>query len=80
MEYTFILRYQLSVGDRDPDTLVERLAAAGCKDALIGIGMPGRLSLEFTREADSAEEAMRSALEDVRRAIPSASLVEKGQA
>lgn len=76
MEYTFGLKYQLATHDRDPEALVERLADAGCEDALVGIGQPGRLALEFTREADSAEVAMRSALKDVRRAVPSAHLIE----
>jgi predicted DNA-binding transcriptional regulator AlpA len=76
MEYTFTLKYQLADHDRDPDGLVERLGEAGCDDALIGIGQPGRLALEFTREADSADAAVRSALADVRRSIPSARLIE----
>lgn len=76
MEYTFVLKYQLSGDDSDADELVERLAEAGCDDALVGIGQPGRLALEFTREADSAEAAIISALEDARRAIPSAHLIE----
>lgn len=76
MEYTFTLKYQLADDDRDPDALVERLGGAGCDDALVGIGQPGRLALEFTREAADAEEAVRSALADVRRAAPSARLIE----
>jgi len=76
MEYTFTLKYQLAADDRDPNVLVERLAEAGCEDALVGIGQPGRLALEFTREADSAEAAVCSALEDVRRAVASARLIE----
>ena len=76
MEYIFTLKYQLADDDRDPDTLVERLGEAGCDDALVGIGQPGRLALEFTREAESAEAAVRSALADVRRAAPSAKLIE----
>ena len=76
MEYTFTLKYQLADDDRDPDALVERLGEAGCDDALIGIGQPGRLALEFTREADSADAAVRSALADVRSAVPSARLIE----
>lgn len=76
MEYTFTLRYQLADDDRDADALVERLGEAGCDDALVGIGQPGRLALEFTREAYSADAAVRSALADVRRAVPSASLIE----
>ncbi|HCL4085464.1 MULTISPECIES: helix-turn-helix transcriptional regulator [Pseudomonas] len=76
MEYTFTLKYQLADDDRDPDALVERLGEAGCDDSLVGIGQPGRLALEFTREADSADAAVRSALADVRRAVPSAKLIE----
>ena len=75
-EYTFTLKYQLAGDDRDPDALVERLGEAGCDDALVGIGQPGRLALEFTREADSANAAVRSALADVRSAVPSARLIE----
>lgn len=76
MDYTFTLKYRLADVDCDSDALVERLAASGCDDALVGIGQPGRLALEFTREAASAEEAVSSALTDVERAIPSAELVE----
>ncbi|MHA7685554.1 helix-turn-helix transcriptional regulator [Cupriavidus sp. PET2-C1] len=77
MEYTFTLKYQLADDDdRDPDALIERLGEAGCDDALVGIGQPGRLALEFTREAADAEAAVRSALADVRRAVPSAKLIE----
>jgi predicted DNA-binding transcriptional regulator AlpA len=76
MEYIFTLKYQLADDDRDPDVLVERLGEAGCDDALIGIGQPGRLALEFTREAENAEAAVCSALADVRNAVPSARLIE----
>ena len=76
MEYTFTLKYQLADEDRDPDALVERLGEAGCDDALVGIGQPGRLALEFTREATDADAAVRSALADVRNAIPLAKLIE----
>ena len=76
MEYTFVLKYQISGDESDADALVERLAVAGCDDAVVGIGQPGRLALEFTRAAHSAETAIRSALEDVRRAVPSARLIE----
>jgi len=76
MEYTFTLKYQLADGDHDMDALVERLGAAGCDDALVGTGLPGRLALEFTREAKSAQAAVYSALRDVGRAEPSAKLIE----
>lgn len=32
------------------DALFERLAEEGCDDALVGVGQPRRLALEFTRE------------------------------
>ncbi len=76
MEYTFTLKYQLAEKDANHDELVERLGAAGCDDALVGIGQPGRIALEFVREAESAQAALMSALADVKRAIPSAKLIE----
>ncbi len=76
MEYTFTLKYQLADDDRDTNALVERLGEAGCDDALVGIGQPGRLALEFTREGTDADEAVRSALDDVRRAVPLAKFIE----
>jgi predicted DNA-binding transcriptional regulator AlpA len=76
MEYTFTLKYQLSEHDRDTDAIIERLGAAGCDDALLGVGVVGRIAMEFTREAGSAQEALVSALADVKAAIPSAKLIE----
>lgn len=78
MEFTFKLNYQLSSDDANPDALVERLGEVGCDDALVGIGQPGRLALEFTREADDAFAAVTSALADVKKAIPTAKLIEAG--
>ncbi|MNC04331.1 hypothetical protein D3C81_1094380 [compost metagenome] len=79
MEFTFTLKYQLLSEDSDMDALMDRLAEEGCADALAGVGQPGRLTLEFVREAVSAREAIESALEDVRRAIPNARLSETSQ-
>lgn len=76
MEYIFTLKYQLAADDRNTDDIVERLGAAGCDDALVGIGLPGRLALAFTREAENADTAVRSALADVQHAIPTAHLIE----
>jgi predicted DNA-binding transcriptional regulator AlpA len=76
MQYHFSLNYRLSSDDSDMDEIVERLGAAGCDDALVGTGLPWRLGLDFIREAESAEAAMVSALEDIKRAIPTAHLIE----
>jgi predicted DNA-binding transcriptional regulator AlpA len=76
--YEFTLKFAVPVRTEHPDDWIERLAESGCDDALIGTGMPGRLALAFDRAAETAEEALRSALADVRRAIPEAQLIEAG--
>lgn len=76
MEFEFTLKFKLATGDSDTDELVERLGAAGCDDAAIGTGQPGRIALSFTREAASAKQAIISALGNVKNAIPQAELIE----
>jgi len=76
MECTFTLKYQLTSVESDMDALVERLAEEGCDDVLVGVGQPGRLALEFIREAPSAHDAIEGAIEDVARAVPNARLIE----
>ena len=75
-QYDFTLKFSLAQRDADPEVFVERLLAEGCDDALIGIGQHGRIALNFTREATSADEAVLSALSDVQQIIPGAKLVE----
>ena len=76
MKYDFVLMIKVADEGADASDLVERLGEAGCDDAVVGIGQPGRIALNFTREADSAQQALISALEDVRRAVPAAELIE----
>ncbi|MFM0039013.1 DNA-binding protein [Paraburkholderia strydomiana] len=78
MEYVFTLKYRLAAEDCDSDEIVERLGEAGCDDATVGVGQSGRIALLFSREAASAFEALVSALKDIKRAVPSARLVEAG--
>jgi hypothetical protein len=75
-EYTFTLTFALGSRGVDADALVERLGAAGCDDAVVGVGRQGRLALEFAREAEDAARAVGSAVSDVRSAVPGAALVE----
>ena len=75
-EYEFTLKFSLGDEASDPESYIERLAEAGCDDALIGIGQQGRIALNFNRESDSAWEAVYSAIKDVKRAIPNAELIE----
>jgi hypothetical protein len=75
MEFEFGLKYKVA-DDADMDELIEQLGEAGCDDALVGTGQPGHIALEFRREAFSAEQALVSALSDVKKAIPCARLLE----
>ncbi|AWH21279.1 MULTISPECIES: DNA-binding protein [Stenotrophomonas] len=75
-EFTFILKFRLPDAGADAGELERQLAEAGCDDALLGIGRPGRLALEFCRQAASAQDAVSSALADVRAAVPGAELIE----
>lgn len=78
MEYEFTLKFVVPVDEWDPDVLIERLGKGDCDDALVGTGLPGRLGLDFTREAPTAQKAILSAIRDVKGAVPSAELVEVG--
>jgi len=75
-QYDFTLKFTLGRPDADPESFIGPLMNEGCDDALIGIGKPGRIALDFTREANFADEAVISALADVKRAIPDAQFVE----
>lgn len=75
-EYEFTLTFTLPSPDVDVDDLIERLGAAGCDDAAIGVGARGRVALSFMREAESAAKAVFSGIADVRRALPDATLIE----
>jgi len=75
MRYTFTLKYQLPY-DRDIDELLEILGSSNCGDALAGIGLAGRIALEFSREAENEEAAVRAAIADVQFALPAATLID----
>jgi hypothetical protein len=75
-EYEFTLRFAVPTSDAEADDLVDALYEHGCDDALVGIGRPGRIGLDFTRAGESAHEAVLSAIADVRNAIPGAVLLE----
>ena len=76
MIYEFTLRFSLADNFSDMEQLVESLGAAGCDDALVGIGKAGRVSLAFTREAETAFDAVSSAIADIKCAIPGAKFLE----
>jgi len=76
--YEFTLKFAVPVRTKEPDDWIDRLAEAGCDDALIGTGIPGRLALQFDRQASDAGSAIQSAVDDVQRAVPEARLIEAG--
>lgn len=76
MKHLFTLRLQLPDDNWDHDDLARRLDAANCGDAVICIGRPGHIALEFTREVGSMDEAIESARADVTTAIPTALLID----
>ena len=74
-EYEFELLFKINTNE-DINDVIDRLYEAGCDDALIGSGKGGVIGLSFTREAASASEAFESAIKNVKKAIPTASLME----
>ena len=75
-KYDFTLRFALPSCEMDMDVVADRLYGGGCDDALIGIGHPGSVALDFTRESTSAHQAVMSAIADVSAVIPGSLLVE----
>lgn len=75
-EYEFTLKFTLQNAQADPQEYVELLGRNGCDDALIGIGQCGRIGFSFIRESTSAYEAVSSAIEDIRKVLPNARLIE----
>ena len=74
--YEFTLTFALPEGQTDPEQYIDALFEAGCDDAVVGTGMPGSISLGFVRDADSATDAVNSAIRNVMQAIPRAELTE----
>src|SRR5690242_12410694 len=76
--YEFMLNFNLPQREDEPEKYLDALYEAGCDDATVGIGQFGMIGLDFTRDAATAEEALRSAIKNVQAAIPGANLVQVG--
>ena len=74
--YEFELKFCLPETSKNAEFFVERLGEAGCNDALVGIGQTGRVAFHFTRDANNALEAVLSAIKNIKKAIPEATLIE----
>jgi predicted DNA-binding transcriptional regulator AlpA len=75
-EFEFELVYRLGPEEADVDQAIERLGEAGCTDSNIAIGVAGEMALHFYRDGEDAQSAIRSAMTDIRRAMPTATLIE----
>jgi hypothetical protein len=75
-EYDFTLKFNLKDSQANPDDFIEQLYEGGCDDALIGVGNTGYVALNFIREASSAYQAISSAINNVKRVVPAATLIE----
>jgi len=76
-EFDFELIFKLTDDREDSNEYINALFENGCNDATISTGQLGVISLSFNREANSASEAVCSAINDIQKAIPSAKLIEK---
>lgn len=75
-EYEFTLKFALSSPRLDGSLYIEQLYERGCDDALIGVGQPGYIALNFIRASETAKSAIHSAKSDVEAVIPHAILIE----
>lgn len=75
-EFEFTLKFAFPDMSAEPESFIDQLGKVGCDDAIIGVGQKGRIALQFSREASSALEAITSAIQDVKKVIPDARLIE----
>lgn len=76
-EYDFTLIFALAGPQDDPELALETLIKADCdcSDALCGLGRPGRLLLDVTREGSSAAGVVLPLVTQVRAALPGSRLI-----
>lgn len=72
-EYDFALHYRVPP-DEDPETYIDALFDEGCDDSMPHFGKVGYLEIDFIRVAGSASEAISSAIEQVKIAIPNSEI------
>jgi len=74
--FEFTLNYALADYNENAEIYIDALAKAGCTDAIVGIGQSGQIGLMFSRDAESAYEAITSAITAVALALNKAQLIE----
>ena len=76
--YEFELHFALPDMQADAEAWLDALFEAGCDDALVGVAVPGRVSVSFRRSGSGAMTILLAAITDVGRAIPGARLMSAG--
>jgi hypothetical protein len=74
--HRFTLPYSLPSEPLTVEELTGGLLAAGCNEALVGLGRPGHVALEFERSATDRDAAVQTAQLAVATAWPRGRLVE----
>lgn len=69
-EFEFDLIFALPDGAADEAAILDALFAAGCDDAVVGLGQSGLVGLSFSRAGEEAETVIRGAIADGLRALP----------
>jgi hypothetical protein len=75
MPFEFTLTCALADTQTDTDLLMGRLGGEGCTGTRVEQGAVGRIRLAFARQASTVEEAVRRAMDAVKRELPSAQLL-----
>ena len=74
--YEFSLRFDVSACNLTRDEIDDRLYSAGCDDTLVRYGRKNEVLIEFSRDSDSAINALLQAKQQVVGVMPNARLLE----
>ena len=74
-EYDFGLIFKLPTAEENSENFLDPLYEVGCDDALVGLGKPGYLSFDFIREANSAHDAVSSAISSIKSVAEDSELI-----
>jgi hypothetical protein len=75
LHHEFILILDFSSETPVHDGVFDRLAAAGCEDAVPCLQDSGQIELRFYREADNLGEAVQRAVNEIMQAVPGVKII-----
>lgn len=78
MLYDFELKFKLSSPDQDPEIFIDAIYEKVSADILPGIGKKGVIVLLCTEESETALGAIKLTVNQLKQAMPGASLIEVG--